>query len=112
MSTRKKEATRKAAQEAHTVITQPSVITATGGAGAPPAINPLLKVKMASVMDQASDGEVQLLPASRLAAMRRHYIAVVGGEPLPSQRIRRPSAHKWEEFWRLLQHTVQCEISM
>ena len=38
-----------------TLVTQPSVIAATGGAGAPPAINPLLKVKMASVMDQASD---------------------------------------------------------
>ena len=55
----------------------PPAVAATPSAG----INPLLKIRVSSVLDQASDAEVEALPLADILKLRRHYLAVAGGEP-------------------------------
>ena len=45
------------------------------------SINPLKKVKLCNVIDQASDGEVEMLPAGVLEDLKRQYRAVMGSDP-------------------------------
>ena len=50
--------------------------------GVPSSENPLLKVKLSTVLDQSSDAEVQLLPAETLFQKRSTYRMAMGGDPL------------------------------
>lgn len=64
---------------------QPTGQGPTGTAASAPntaPLNPLHKVKLSSVLDQASDAEVQLLPPEVLADKRARYKDVQGGDPL------------------------------
>ena len=53
----------------------------TGAIGGYGIINPLMKVSMNKVLDQACDGEVEALSVAELDRMRRKYRAAVGGRP-------------------------------
>jgi hypothetical protein len=45
------------------------------------AINPPKKVKLSNVIDQASDGEVEMLPPGVLEDFRKQYRTVMGADP-------------------------------
>ena len=55
---------------------------AIGGYG---IINPLMKVPMKSVLDQACDGEVEALSVAELDRLRRNYRSNVGADPPKDQ---------------------------
>ena len=56
-----------------------------GVSGASGTINPLMKVCMRTVLDQACDGEVEALSLKELEDCRAHYRAVVGADPPKDQ---------------------------
>ena len=57
----------------------------TGAIGGYGIINPLMKVSMNKVLDQACDGEVEALSAAELDRLRRNYRSIVGADPPKDQ---------------------------
>ena len=72
----------------------------TGAIGGYGIINPLMKVSMNKVLDQACDGEVEALSVAELDRKRRNYRAVVGADPPKDQN---PTDNQLSALYRRLE---------
>ena len=72
----------------------------TGAVGGFGVINPLMKVSMRTVIDQACDGEVEALSATELDRLRRNYRSIVGADP---PKDHNPTDNQLSGLWRRLE---------